>query len=75
MSRWDSYEYDELADILSDYHKDVFGCRLRMYGEPREVIIEELDRIDRYMDNMQSTPEGRARLREDGWEISEPCVV
>lgn len=69
MSRWDSYEYDELADTLSDYHKDVFGVRLRMYGEARETLIEELDRIDAYMERMRSTPEGRAELIEQGWEL------
>ena len=72
MSRWDTYEYEELVNVLSDYHKDVFGCRLRMNGEPREAVIAELDRIDAYMDRLQSTPEGRAQLREDGWEFEDP---
>lgn len=69
MSRWDTYEYDELADVLSDYHKDVFGYRLRMYGEPRERLIEELDSLDSYMEKMKSTPEGRAQLRTEGWVV------
>ena len=72
MSRWDKYEYDELADTLSDYHKDVYGYRLRMYGEPRECLIEELNRLDKHIEDMKSTPEGRASLRADGWEIEEP---
>lgn len=67
MSRWDSWNYDELTEVLSDYHKDVFGYRLRMYGAPKEAIIAELDSIDRYMESMRSTPDGRAKLREDGW--------
>jgi hypothetical protein len=37
-----------LADILSDYHKDVHGFRLRMAGSPRAELVEELDRLDRY---------------------------
>lgn len=68
-TRWDNYEYDELADILSDYHKDVFGYRKRMFGESREAIIDELVYIDRYMDSMKSTPEGRAQLEADGWVL------
>lgn len=71
MSRWDTWEYNELVDVLSDYHKDVFGYRLRMNGEPREAIIAELTQIDAYMDRMRSTPEGRAQLREEGWEFED----
>lgn len=69
MSRWDSYEYDELVDTLSDYHKDVFGYRLRMYGESREAVIAELDSLDAYMERMKSTPEGRAQLIAEGWVL------
>lgn len=68
-TRWDNYEYDELVDTLSDYHKDVFGYRKRMYGESREAVIEELLHIDRYMDQMKSTPEGRAQLQAEGWTV------
>lgn len=71
MSRWDTWEYNELCDILSDYHKDVFGYRLRMFGEPKEAIVAELDRIDQYMTRMKSTSEGRARLREEGWAFDD----
>ena len=66
MSRWDTYEYDDLVNTLSDYHKDVFGFRKRMYGETREAVIAELDSLDAYMERMKSTPEGRAELREQG---------
>lgn len=69
MSRWDSWEYEELVSVLSDYHKDVFGYRLRMNGESREIVIGELIKIDQYMDNMRSTEEGRAQLRANGWEV------
>ena len=71
-TRWDSYEYDELVEVLSDYHKDVFGTRVRMNGAPRESVIAELDRIDRYMEQMKSTPEGREQLRAEGWAVEEP---
>lgn len=66
---WDLMEYDELADILSDYHKDVFGYRLRMYGEDREVLISELKKLDAYMEKMKSTPEGLDSLRAQGWNV------
>ena len=78
MNRWikayreGKYEYNELADLLSDYHKDVFGFRKRMWGEPAEVLCDELDRIDQYMDAMKRTPEGRAQLRAEGWVVDEP---
>ena len=68
-TRWDTYEYDELVNILSDYHKDVFGFRKRMYGEAREDVIKELVSIDNYMEKMRSTPEGRAQLEADGWVL------
>ena len=50
MSKWNDARYsnEELADILSDYHKDVHGFRLRMAGSPRAELVEELDRLDRY---------------------------
>lgn len=67
MSQWNTYEYDELVNVLSDYHKDVFGYRLRMNGEPREAVIAELEGLDAYMVRMKSTPEGRAQLEADGW--------
>jgi len=75
MSRWDTWEYDELVEALSDYHKDVFGYRLRMNGESREVVIQELLYLDRYMEKMKETPKGRAQLREDGWVIDEKDYV
>lgn len=71
MSRWDTYEYDELVDTLSDYHKDVHGFRMHMNGQPREDVIYELDLLDLYMEKMKSTPEGRAKLEADGWSFDD----
>lgn len=68
-TRWDSYDYDDLVNILSDYSKDVQGFRMRMHGAPREAIINALDGLDKYMEVMNSTPEGRAQLAEDGWVV------
>lgn len=69
MSRWNSWSYDELVDVLSDYHKDVFGYRLRLNGKPKEVLIAHLDSLDEYMAKMRSTPEGRAQLQAQGWVV------
>ena len=69
MTRWDSYEYDELVNNLSDYSKDVMGFRTRMYGESREAVIKELISLDTYMEKMKSTPEGREQLTEEGWVL------
>ncbi len=69
MTRWDSYDYDELVSILSDYSKDVQGFRLRMNGEPKEAVINALVGLDNYMEMLKSTPEGRAKLTEEGWVL------
>lgn len=66
------YSTDELASYMSDYHKDVYGFRPRHIAhDDREAIISEIISIDNYMEMMRSTPEGRERLREDGWNIPE----
>jgi hypothetical protein len=48
MSNWNDPKFTdvELAEILSDYHKDVHGCRLNMLGEPRDQIISALESLD-----------------------------
>ena len=53
MSKWNDSKYsnDDLADILSDYHKDVHGFRLRMAGSPRDELVAELDRLDQYRES------------------------
>ena len=52
MSKWNDPKYDNeyLAEILSDYSKDVHGFRMRMAGEPRTVLIETLDNLDAYVE-------------------------
>ena len=71
-SRWDNYDYDELVDVLSDYHKDVHGFRMNKNGQAREDIIYELTLLDRYMEARRSTVEGREQLRSEGWLTTEP---
>lgn len=72
MTDWNEYSTKELATIYWGYHKDVHGVRPR--GIPldnRRDLIEGLQGLDRYMMNMKATPEGRARLRAEGWALPE----
>ena len=48
---WFESKYNnlDLADVLSDYHKDVHGFRLRMDGESRLTLVRELENLDRYV--------------------------
>lgn len=63
---------EELAQLLSDYSKDVHGVRQHQvsYGS----ILRSLVGLDAYMALMESTPEGRERLRDDGWVIRDDEV-
>jgi hypothetical protein len=63
---------EELAQLLSDYSKDVHGVRQRQvsYGS----ILRSLVGLDAYMALMESTPEGRERLCDDGWVIRDDEV-
>lgn len=70
VSKWEKYDTDELFDIVSDYHKDVYGFRPRNI-DTREKAIAELNALDRHMEREKSTPEGRERLRADGWSIED----
>ncbi len=66
------YDTEELASYFSDYHKDVHGVRPRWIDHTdRVAIIEGLESLDRYMLEMKKTPEGRARLRADGWCVEQ----
>lgn len=72
MSKWNNYTTEELADICSDYSKDVNGWRDRTVNyNDRDALIAKLEGLDRYMESMKSTAEGRNQLRWDGWVIRE----
>ena len=72
MSNWNECTTEDLAMFLSDYSKDVNGFRDRTVDyNDREALIKKLEGLDRYMESMKSTKEGRNRLREEGWVISE----
>ena len=40
------FDNDELAGILSDYHKGVHGNRLELYGVQRCTLVRELETLD-----------------------------
>jgi hypothetical protein len=61
----------ELAEIFSDYYKDVHGIRPRWVDHTdRGVLMAGLTALDDYMAYMRSTPEGREQLRDDGWVVN-----
>ena len=62
------YSYDELVTTLSDYHKDVYGHRLGMNGEPLKEILRQLLFLDKYM----ADPRNRVELQENGWIFDDP---
>lgn len=65
----EQYETEELAFFYSDYHKDLMGFRPLIDLTDRDEVIQGIKALDRHMDWMKSTPEGLARLREDGWDV------
>lgn len=69
-----NHSTDDIFNILWDYHKDVYGYRPRhlvQHQYVREILIEEIESLDRYMEVMRSTSEGRNQLRWEGWVIRE----
>lgn len=71
----ESLSVDELQSYLSDFHKDYYGFRPRHYSNEdwnnKQFLIGCIDSIHDEMDNMKKTPEGRKRLRAEGWVIDE----
>lgn len=75
ITPWEDYSTEDLAQIFSDYHKDVHGFRPRyVKPEDRVELLHQLRRLDDHMEYMKSTPEGRAQLEEDGWIFSKDSV-
>lgn len=64
---------DEIAkkrNLLSDFHKDVYGFRPRYSHDLDDAeVMSEWDRISWYFQEMKSTVEGRERLRREGWQV------
>jgi len=75
MSHFDGMSVDELQSYFSDFHKDYYGFRPR-FATPeqwvnRDWLIESIDAIHDALDARKKTPEGRASLRAEGWQIEE----
>ena len=61
------YSDSDLADILSDYSKSVFGYRTRMFGSGRCTLVRELESLDATVARMRADPVQREALIEQGW--------
>jgi hypothetical protein len=72
MRDYEYWELDELGSYLSDFHKEIFGFRIRgIDWSSRAVLIAEIRSLDDYMDQKRSTFWGREELRADGWHVVE----
>ncbi len=68
FNRWTN---DELSSNLSDYYKDIYGVRPRHIDfNNRELVIQEIKTLENWLFREMETPEGRARLEDDGWLLS-----
>jgi hypothetical protein len=65
------YSDADLAEILSDYSKSVFGYRNRMHGAGRCTLAHELESLDTTVARMRDDPAQRETLREQGWIFPE----
>ena len=72
------FNVEELQGYFSDFHKDFYGFRPRYstteQWNSKEYLVAEINSIHDRMDNMKSTAQGRAYLREQGWIIEEPVA-
>ena len=66
-----NYSDSDLAEILSDYSKSVFGYRNRMYGAGRCTLARELEQLDTTVVAMRADPAQREALIEQGWIFPE----
>ena len=79
-----SREFNDLASMYSDFHKELHGFRPRTMAlcasdYPNHAALVEAmshlqcldDGLRHYMESMKQTFEGREQLREGGWLIEE----
>ena len=67
---------DELAQIYSDFHKDMYGFRPRHAGDwTEEQLKAEIDSMHASLKKQEETFEGREQMREDGWWAEETDPV
>lgn len=65
------YSDSDLAEILSDYSKSVFGFRTRMFGSGRCTLALELERLDATVKMYKADPHKRAELEQQGWTFND----
>lgn len=72
MIDYNALGIEELGPYASDYHKDVFGYRPKVFGlyYNKALLVALIISIDEYIDNECSTEEGRQRLSNNGWTYS-----
>ena len=60
----------ELQNFYSDYHKDLMGFRPLYKGiMTREKLNEEISDLNAHFFRLESTPQGRKILRDEGWNV------
>ena len=78
MSNFDSMDVEGLQSYFSDFHKDYYGFRPRFatyeQWNDRDWLVEHINGIHDAMDELKKTPEGRVKLRAEGWVIDEPYI-
>lgn len=71
----DKYSLDQLQGYYSDFNKDLLGFRPRGASEEQwndpEWLKNQINGLHNYFDKLKSTPEGRAKLQADGWDIKD----
>lgn len=70
VDQYTQMELSKLQQFVSDYSKDVEG--FRFYSDSRKELEKKARSLDAYMERMSQTPEGRAKLRDEGWVMPEP---
>ena len=79
MRTFDTMSVDELQSYFSDFHKDFYGYRPRFATNEqwvnRDWLVERIEVIHAILNKMKETPEGRASLRAEGWNIIESEYV
>jgi len=74
--KFTDFSVEELQGYYSDFHKDFYGFRPRG-ADPaqwtnKQYLVEQINLMHDYMDQLKLTFEGREQLREQGWIIEEP---
>lgn len=65
-----TWNWSDLADHYSDFHKDYYGFRPDWTGiTTKEILIERIKDIDKSFDRMVQSEQGRETLRSEGWIV------